>query len=73
MNQCVPFHVATTPCLHDLAERGVAAMAGAETVGAAGEPGLVVRLQQQSHNFGDSSSDQVGRPIGRRFPLFLGM
>jgi len=33
------------PCLHDLAQRGVAATAGTETVRAAGEQRFVVRLQ----------------------------
>ena len=41
-----------------LTQGGMAAPAGAETVGAVGELGLVVRLQQQADHF----ADQLVRP-----------
>src|SRR5256714_9676566 len=50
--------VGPLPDLHDLAQRGVAASAGTETMGVTGKLGLVVGLQQQAHHF----SDQLVRP-----------
>ena len=41
------------PDVNHLAERGVAAPAGAEPVGTAGELRLVVRLEQQAHHLSD--------------------
>ena len=41
------------PGVNHLAERGVAAPAGAEPVGAAGELRLVLRLKQQAHHLSD--------------------
>ena len=41
------------PCFGHFAQRGVAAAAGAETVGTVGELRLVVRLQQEADHFAD--------------------
>ena len=41
------------PGVGHLPQRGVAAPAGAKTVGAVGERRLVLRLKEQAHHFGD--------------------
>ena len=59
------------PGVGHLPQRGVAAPAGPETVGAVGELRLVVRLQQQAHHF----ADQLVRPRRQaeraQFPVLL--
>ena len=60
------------PGVRHLAQRGVAPPAGPETVGAVGELRLVVRLQQQTHDFADQlvrPRRQSQRPL---LPVLLG-
>jgi hypothetical protein len=61
------------PDLHHLAQRGVAAPARAKPVGAVGELGLVVGLQQQAAHLGDQLV-RPGRQAQRaRLPVGLGV
>ena len=55
------------PLVIDLPQRGVTTPARTETMGAIGEPGLVIRLQHQAITSCTSLSDHVGNPNGRFF------
>src|SRR6266700_861484 len=60
------------PCVSYLTQRGVAAPAGTETVGAIGEGRLIVCLQQEADYFTDELV-RPGRQAERsRFPILLG-
>ena len=66
MNQVVPVQVLATS-----RQRGVAAPAGTETVGAVGEPRLVVRLQQEADHFADELVRPGRQPERACLPILL--
>src|SRR5207244_12346359 len=60
------------PGVSHLAQCGVAAAAGTEPVGAAGELGLVVRLKQQAHHFAEQLVRPGGQAKSAEFAILLG-